>query len=262
MTKPPKETPAGEIPSGKIRINRLLSRYGLCSRRKADEWIAAGRVAIDGMVCMEVGVEVDPNTQRVAVDGKPLGAPPTFRYIALYKPAGVLTSCGDPHGRKTVMDLLPQELRGAGLFPVGRLDLDSEGLIILTNDGEWAGILAHPSHQIKKRYWVQIDRVMKLKNREQLERGVLLDGKRTLPARIHVYLRPPHSGKAFTIELKEGRNRQIRRMCSKIQCNVLALKRLEVGPVQLGHLKPGEWRDLDAGEIEKIRRLAVTNRPA
>ncbi len=242
-------------PPNRLRLNKILAQHGLCSRRKADDWIHDGRVALDGMICREVGKLVDPTTQQVSVDGRPLDHKPPLVYIALNKPRGAVSTCSDPQGRKTVLDLIDEETRSAGLFPVGRLDSDSEGLILMTNDGEWNQILLHPSHQVWKVYRVTTDRDLTPNIKKRLERGVEIDGKRTHPARITM------KGKSglrnnFDISIREGRNRQIRRMLARCRLTALTLKRTEIGPISLGKLDTGEWRYLNKNEIQSIQKLS------
>ena len=240
-----------------IRLNKLIARHGFCSRRKADEWIQAGRVAIDGIICREVGVQVDPLSQDIAVDGKELeNAPPAY-YILLNKPTGVITSRTDPQNRKTVLDLLPEQFVKAGVNPVGRLDYDSEGLIILTNDGDWSQILLHPRHQIWKEYIVKTDKAILPSHKKRLERGVLINAKLTLPSRVSMDQTDLSSQKRFSISIREGRNRQIRRMCSAIGLSVVALKRVKIGPIKMDSLEKGKWRHLLKTEINEILQIDV-----
>ena len=147
-----------KLPQNLLRLNRFLARHGICSRRKADELIQSGRISIDGMVCREVGTEVDPEKQRIAFDGKVLEQEPPRVYMILNKPLDVVTTKSDPQRRKTVLDMFPQEIVRLGIFPVGRLDSDSEGLLLLSNDGDWTQILLHPGHQVWKEYQVQTDK--------------------------------------------------------------------------------------------------------
>ncbi|MBN2328510.1 MAG: rRNA pseudouridine synthase [Candidatus Omnitrophica bacterium] len=247
MTTKPNQTE-----NQKIRLNKLLARFGLCSRRKADEWIREGRVSVGGIVCREVGVQVDPIQTQVAVDGKPLKNAPPHYYIVLNKPAGYVTTRRDPQRRKTVLDLLPQKFIDAGVFPVGRLDFDSEGLLLLTNDGDWAQILLHPRHQIWKEYIVQIDKPLSSKEKSQLEQGVPLDGQSTLPAIISPPFSALQGGRRFVLAIREGRNRQIRRMCAAIGLKVLSLKRQKMGPIRLKKLEIGKWRLLQDSEVNAV----------
>ncbi|MEW6236577.1 MAG: pseudouridine synthase [Candidatus Omnitrophota bacterium] len=238
-----------------IRLNRLLAQYGLCSRRKADEWIAAGRVSINGLVCRQLGAAVDPETQQIAVDGVLLTERPAIYYIALNKPKGVVTTRQDPQGRRTVMDLLSPEHRKAGVFPVGRLDHDSEGLLLITNDGDWSQILLHPRHIVWKKYRVQTDKPMTETIRKKFSQGVKLEEKTTLPARVSHPAKDSCSGTVFHLSIREGRNRQIRRMCAAAGLNILSLKRLSVGPIELGDLPSGAWRTLTTEETQTVFHL-------
>ncbi len=238
-----------------IRLNKLLARHGFCSRRKADEWIKAGRVAIDGIICREVGIQVDPSNQDIVVDGNELETAPPLYYILLNKPTGVITSRTDPQNRKTVLDLLPEQLVKAGVNPVGRLDFDSEGLLLITNDGDWSQILLHPRHQIWKEYIVKTDQEILPNHRKRLERGVLIDEKLTLPSRISVDPADSSSQKRFSISIREGRNRQIRRMCSVIGLTVVSLQRIKMGPIRLGSLEKGKWRHLLKTEINEVLQI-------
>ena len=200
---------------------------------------------------------MDPAIQQIIVDGRKIEQVPAKVYLALHKPAGILTTKMDPQGRRIVMDLLPKEYQRAGVFPVGRLDRDSEGLLLLTNDGEWAGLLVHPRHQLCKRYRVELERPLSSAEARQLEEGIWLDGKRTLPAKIRA-LR--EGGRKLVLELREGRNRQIRKMCRRLGHEVIHLARIAVGPIELGELPPGEWRPLRQEEVEEVRRTATPAR--
>ncbi len=235
-----------------IRINHLLARYGFCSRRKADDWVRAGRVSVDGVICRQVGTRVDPGEQRIAVDGKLLQKPPVYEYIALHKPRGVITTTNDPRGRPTVMEYLPSELKSKGIFPVGRLDFDSEGLLLMTNDGDWGRILLHPSHRIWKTYLVRTDRPLTRHARERLERGIELDWKRTLGAKIKTMSANEEKKFSFFFSIREGRKRQIRRMCAAVGLSILSLKRISVGSIELNELETGTWRRLRPEEVECV----------
>lgn len=214
---------------------------------------------MDGVVCRELGTLVDPDRQRIAVDGKLLENAPSASYILLNKPVGVVTTRSDPQGRRTVLDLLPAAIVDAGVFPVGRLDYDSEGLLILTNDGDWAQVLLHPRREMWKEYRVQTDKPLSLDGKSFLERGVDLDGSRTLPARI-VFQHAGASNDAwFSIAIREGRNRQIRRMCKAAGLNVISLQRIKMGPILLGKLPIGDWRELRNDEVEAVRQFKKKN---
>jgi pseudouridine synthase len=243
------------LPSEPIRLNKLLARYGLCSRRKADEWIQTGRVAIDGIICREMGTQVDPTRERITVDGKDLEIAPELTYIAFNKPINVLCTKDDPQGRKTVMDCLSEELNSKGIFPVGRLDQDSEGLLLLTNNGDWAQVLVHPKHEIWKEYFVITDKPLHSEKLNILKSGVNIEGQLTLPAKIRVQKGDNQIQNRFYISIREGRNRQIRKMCKAVGLNVQKLKRTKIGPIQLGNLKLGNWRHLSDEEIQMIEAL-------
>ncbi|MFB3788053.1 MAG: pseudouridine synthase [bacterium] len=253
MTQPPSP------PRNLIRLNKFLARHGLCSRRQADEWILAGRVAVDGLIQRTVGVQVDPSRQTVAVDGRPLTQAPPLLYIALHKPLGVVTTCQDPQGRKTVLDLLPESWQGQGVFPVGRLDYDSSGLLLLTNDGGWGQILLHPRHQVWKEYRVTTDQVLTPDQRKWLEQGVVLDNQRTAPARVTLLKSGEVESRRFQIAIREGRNRQIRRMCAAVGVTVVSLRRVRIGSINLGKLPPGACRPLTPEEVNSIFQLGQSH---
>lgn len=236
-------------PAPTIRLNKLLAERGLCSRREADRWIEQGRVSVDGLVCRELGVGIDVNAQSVCIDGKPIPAKPDTVYLALNKPVGVVTTRRDPQGRTTVMNLIDDAMRESGVFPVGRLDADSEGLLLLTNDGIWSQALIHPSREVWKEYHVEVDKPLSDKQVHSLREGVILDGTPTLPAKLKQS--GPKSTK-FYISIREGRNRQIRRMCKKVGLNVIRLKRTRIADISLGKLASGHWRPLNKTEIESI----------
>ncbi len=234
-----------------IRLNKLLAQHGLCSRRKADEWIAAGRVSIDGIVCKELGATVDPEKQTIRVDGKILKEKPASLYLALNKPAAVMTTKHDPQGRCTVMEFLSKEHLRAGVFPVGRLDYESEGLIIFTNDGDWSQKLLHPSHLVWKTYEVQTDEVLTSGKKDRLKKGVKVDRKKTLPAKVY-QKKEQKEKNIFILAIREGRNRQVRKMCESVGLKVKKLRRLSVGPIHLGSLPLGQYRKLTKEEIQKV----------
>lgn len=232
-----------------FRLNKLITEYGLCSRRRADEWIFEGKVAVDGVVCREPWHPVNPARQRVMIHGKPLRHPPPKLYVALYKPAGTLSTRTDPYKREKVVDLLPKKFKKAGVYPVGRLDGDSEGLILLSNDGEWTHHVIHPRHVVWKEYQVEVQRSLQNTELRQLASGIELDGQKTLPANVWPTTEDP---KVFHIEIREGRNRQIRRMCSALGLKVKRLVRLRIGDIHLGGLEAGQWRYLEDWEASSI----------
>lgn len=237
-----------------VRLQKFLSRAGVSSRRKGEELIAAGRVRVDGEVVTEPGTRVDPDRSSVEVDGREVERPP-LRWVAVHKPPAVITSRDDPEGRTTVYDLLP-EGPVQDLFHVGRLDYMSEGLLLLCNEGDTAHGLLHPSRRVPKRYEVGVVGAPGPGLPRRLLEGVELDDG---PARAAAAsLLPAQTGReaALLLTLEEGRNREIRRMLEALDVGVRYLKRLSFGPVELGDLEPGEWRDLEAAEVRALRRAA------
>ncbi len=228
-----------------------MPHYGLCSRRKAEEWILEGRISVDGLICRDVGTQVDVDKQSVHVDGKPLETAPETIYLAIHKPRGYITTSNDPQGRKIVLDLLPNKFKNKGLFPVGRLDAESEGLLLLTNNGEWSQILLHPSHQVWKEYEIECNKPVTHDHLAKLAQGIILDGKKTLPAKIEKLDSPNR----FLMQIREGKNRQIRRMCNALGLKVERLRRVKIGPIELGSLESGKFRPLTSKEIKEIWAL-------
>jgi len=209
--------------------------------------IEEGRVTVDGEVA-ELGRRVDTKTQRVEVDGVTVSASPDLVYYLLNKPAGVVTTASDTHGRPTVVELVPTEPR---VFPVGRLDADTEGLLLLTNDGDLAHRLTHPSFGIEKEYLAEVDGEPSAADVRRLRRGVELDDGITAPARVSVV-----APRAVRITIHEGRNRQVRRMCEAVGHPVVRLVRTRIGPIVERSLAPGKWRALSAAEIRKLQAAA------
>ena len=225
------------------RIQKVLARAGIGSRRVCDELVAEGRVTVDGVVA-EIGQRVEPQTAKVAVDGVPVPVSPDHVYYLLNKPAGVVTTAADPQGRRTVVDLVPGEPR---VFPVGRLDADSEGLLILTNDGDLAQLLTHPSHGVEKEYLVEVAGEPSPGALRTLRQGVELEDGRTAPARV------ARAGPgALKIVIHEGRNRQVRRMCDAVGHPVRRLVRTRIGAVADRSLRPGAWRALRPRELRQL----------
>jgi pseudouridine synthase len=245
---------------GQQRLQKIISAAGVASRRLAEELIAQGRVEVNGKVIRELGTKADPGVDEVKVDGRRIREQKRKRYILLYKPRSYVTTRSDPQGRPTVMDLL----KGVKeyVYPVGRLDYDSEGLLLLTNDGELATRLMHPSHEIEKVYEARVRGVPAAEDLERLARGVVLDGKRTAPAKIRVADRPiktTASGAEYTfveVVLREGRQRQVRRMFELIGHPVGRLRRMRIGPIVDEQIPIGHWRELDEQELSKLRRAA------
>lgn len=234
--------------SRKVRLNRALSLCGVESRRKADALIEAGRVKVNGKQVLDFSFQVDLDCDRLFVDGHELELF-SLDYIAFNKPRGILTTCADDRGRRTVLDVLPSEL--AHLKPVGRLDYDSEGLLILTNDGDLAAALTHPSHEVPKLYRVTVGGTLSDLDLRTLASGVRLSEGVTKQARVRKISANSRST-TFEIELREGRNRQVRRMCAKLGLSVIRLVRVAIGGLQLGHLEAGSWRRLTSHELSVL----------
>lgn len=234
-----------------MRLQKYMAQCEVASRRKCEVLIASGRVTINGETVRLMGQEINPEQDTVCLDGKRLEPQQHAIYIVLYKPAGVIVSHGDPQGRKTVMDLLGGSI-SERIFPIGRLDYETEGVLLLTNDGEFANIVAHPSHQIDKRYYVEAGGSISEEKLWALKKGIILDEKKTAPAEIFNVRRTPEST-SFFIVIHEGRNRQIRRMVEGVGHSVRYLRRDQVGPVTLAGLECGQWRNLTDLEIKKLR---------
>lgn len=242
----------------KVRVQKLIAESGLCSRRKAEELIAGGKVTINGRTC-SLGDKADPHADIIAVNGKRIGgAPREKRYIMLNKPRGYITSMSDEQGRRIAAELLDGvEER---VVPVGRLDRNSEGLLLFTNDGEFANEITHPSRHVSKTYRVTIDGKVSEEQIMRLTSGVELDdGKVTLPCGVEVLVEQPERT-VLRITIKQGLNRQIRRMCAAVGLQVGRLRRTAIGGVKLGMLKTGEWRDLTKDEL-RILRAAIGKSP-
>ena len=242
-----------------IRLNKLLSIHGVASRRAADELIAQGRVELNGAVVTELGTKADPDHDDIRVDGRRLKAAPVKRYLLLYKPAGVVATRSDPQRRKTVIDLVAAAGVKGYFYPVGRLDYDSEGLIILTNDGAFAEQVTHPRYELERTYEAVVEGVPDDRDLERLRKGVPIEGRRTLPAKVR-QLRVV-SGKRGTqavleFVIREGRNRQVRKMCDAIAHPVARLRRTRIGTVGDSALKPGAFRDLNPAEIRQLTKGA------
>ncbi len=237
------------------RLQKVIASAGICSRRKAEELIRAGRVSVNGDVVTHMGVQVDVHRDKIEVDGRRIAAEP-FRYIALHKPAGVVSTAKDPENRKTVLDLVPSDIR---LYPVGRLDYDTEGLILLTNDGALTHRLTHPSYEVDKVYEAVLQGEVTRGAIKQLQSGVELDDGPTEPAKVSV-LESGGGQSRILLTIHEGRNRQVRRMAEAVGFPVVRLKRLSVGPVELGRLKKGEWRPLTAAEVGRLRAMVGLER--
>lgn len=236
------------------RLQNILAAAGVASRRGAARIIEEGRVSVDGAVCREPGARFEPGAVAIAVDGEKIGASERKRTIMLYKPVGVLSSMDDPFGGRTVRDLMLEAGIKERLVPVGRLDKDSEGLLLMSNDGDLAFRLTHPRFEHEKRYSVRVAGRWSLDKLELLRGSVRMeDGYMTRPARVAVIdVRRDNTAKLEFV-LKEGHKRQIRQMCSAAHLVVLSLKRIAIGGLRLPpEMKPGEWRDLTAEELEAL----------
>jgi 23S rRNA pseudouridine2605 synthase len=238
--------------AAKERLNKFLSRCGLASRRGADELIAAGRVSVDGRVVRELGISIDPARSKVAVDGKTVRPPAGFGYHAFNKPAGYLCSRGDPFGRPTIYDLLPEELRG--LKYVGRLDQDTEGLLLLTDDGDLIERLTHPRHGLVRAYLARLSGEISDPELRPLRRGVSFEGEVYQPARVRLLEGGSGGGDALvSVEISEGRKREVKMMFRAIGRRVEWLRRVSFGPIELGGLPPGEVRQLTDNELSSLK---------
>lgn len=236
-----------------MRLQKFLARAGVASRRGSEDLMTAGRVAVNGVVVTELGAKVDPACDRVAVDGREVTLSDAPAYLALNKPTGYVTTMSDPHGRPTVADLVPAD-EYPGLFPIGRLDLDTSGLLLFTTDGELGHRLLHPKFHVTKRYKVEVDGTPTPADFDSLRRGVELDDGLTAPAEVRAIRLGATSEAEITI--REGRKRQIRRMFSAVGHPVLELHRVSFGPISIGELAPGTVRTLAAEEVAALKRSA------
>jgi 23S rRNA pseudouridine2605 synthase len=256
-----------------IRLQKLLSQAGIASRRAAEKLIAEGRVSVNGVTVREMGTKADPASDDVRVDGVRIKGAQRHRYILLNKPVGFVSTRSDPQRRATVMDLL--EGVREYVYPVGRLDYDTEGLLLLTNDGELAAQLTHPSHGVDRTYEARVAGIPDEEALQRLRQGIPLDGRRTAPADVALLTRSrpaldrqssANRGRdesLLRMTIREGRNRQVRRMCEAVGHPVRALKRIRIGSLQDRRLKPGQWRELTADEVRALRVLvARTRQPA
>ena len=241
--------------SGGIRLQKIISQAGLASRRAAEKLIAEGRVSVNGETVHEMGTKADPGRDDIRVDGRRVKAAERPRYILLYKPTGYVTTRSDPQRRPTVVDLLGGVREY--VYPVGRLDYDTEGLLLLTNDGELAARLTHPRHGVERTYEARVAGMPDEAAVERLRRGIPLDGRRTLPAEVSVLnkRRGDRDG-ILSITIREGRNRQVRRMLEAVGHPVKKLARVGIGPLSDRGLKPGTWRELTAQELRVLRQTA------
>ncbi len=230
-------------------LDRILSKAGLGSRTEARSWIGSGRVSVNGRLIQTPDHWVNPLRDKILLDGKPLERAER-RYILLYKPKGYLTTYRDPEGRKTVYDLIPKVSEFVGT--VGRLDLDTSGLLLLTNDNDLAEYITNPEHHVSKMYMVKASTVLTVEQLDQLRNGVTLDDGPTRPAQVTL-LRNTAKYSFIEITISEGRNRQVRRMLEAVGSKALKLVRVRLGPLSLTGLRMGEWRDLTPAEVAMLR---------
>ena len=233
-----------------MRLNKYIASAGVCSRRKADELIANGNVKVNGASVREHGVQVEPG-DVVAVNGKVIEEPADKIYVAVNKPLGYITSMDDDKGRATVAELvddIPERL-----FPVGRLDYNTTGLLIMTNDGNFANAITHPSRRISKAYRVSVRPKVTDEQITVLTSSMMIDGRETYPAEVRVVSNEPDKS-VLEVILHEGRNRQIRRLCEAAGLETVRLKRIAIGQLTLGHLRPGEYRELTKDEVSLLKR--------
>jgi len=234
------------------RLQKVLAHAGVASRRACEELILAGKVKVDGKQVRELGVKVDPEKSVIEVEGQVISGKEKLQYILLYKPAGYVSTVHDPQKRRTVMDLISGIKER--VYPVGRLDYDTSGLLLLTNDGKLTNELIHPSREVKKTYRTLVKGVPPGKILGELSRGIMLEDGKTAPAEVK--LKKIENGNALIdITIHEGRNRQVRRMFEAVGYPVIRLKRISFGPLEIGKMKPGDWRHLTSREVETLKRL-------
>jgi pseudouridine synthase len=244
------------------RLQKILSQAGIASRRASEQLIAEGRVTVNGRTVREMGVKADLAVDDIRVDGRRIKGPQRHRYILLNKPAGYVTTRSDPQRRRTVLDLLGGVREY--IYPVGRLDYDTEGLLLLTNDGDLAARLTHPRHGIERTYEARVAGMPDDDAIDRLRRGIPLDGRRTQPATVVLLNKAPATRLAgrkepeglLRITIREGRNRQVRRMCEAVGHPVTKLIRKRIGPLSDRQLKPGQWRELRPEEVRALQKAA------
>ena len=242
------------------RLQKILSTAGISSRRASETLITEGRVTVNGKPVTTLGSKADPDTDDIRVDGRRVKAPARRRYLLMYKPRGYITSRLDPEQRPTVLDLLNTGGVRDYVYPVGRLDYESEGLLLLTSDGDLAEKLMHPSHAVPREYHVRVRGVPDAETIDRLSRGVVLDGRKTAPAEVTMIKSIASStgeDAILSVLIHEGRNRQVRRMCEAVGHPVSRLKRVRIGPITDDDIRPGEFRDLSDKEVAALKREAA-----
>ena len=237
-----------------VRLQKILSTAGVASRRAAEKLIVEGRVSVNGQTVRELGSKADPDADEIRVDDRRVKGAQQLRYFLLNKPGGYVTTRSDPENRPTVLDLL----KGVReyVYPVGRLDYNSEGLLILTNDGDLAATLTHPRHEVERVYEAQVLGVPDAHDLDRLARGIPIDGRRTAPARVELVgagRRPQGATSVLRITIHEGRTRQVRSMCDAIGHPVRALRRVRIGPLTDSKLRLGTYRELTAAEVARLK---------
>ena len=242
--------------ANKIRLQKYMSECGIASRRKSEELIEQGKVRVNGAVA-SLGDKVNPKKDTVTVNGKKLVKQKEYKYIMLHKPRGFITTMSDEMDRKCVAQLISDV--PARVYPVGRLDRDSEGLLLFTNDGEFANALTHPKKHVSKTYRVTVRPGVTEEQLAAITEGIIIDDRKTAPAEVHVVTKEENRV-VLEIILYEGRNRQIRKMCEQLGLEVARLKRTAVGSVKLGMLKQGDWRELSEEEVRKLMLAAGLER--
>lgn len=233
-----------------MRLQKFIAECGIASRRSAEKMIESGRVYVNGELVDYMGCVIDPDCDVVEIDGRVIKQESRKYYIMLNKPKNYVTTVSDDLGRPTVMQLVSDI--NARIYPVGRLDFDTTGLLIMTNDGEFANILTHPRHVVNKAYIARIDKPLDEAQLQRLRSGIELDGSMTAPAKAE-NIKHPQKGYEVKITIHEGKNRQVRRMLDAVGANVMSLKRIAVGSLTLGNLPEGKWRRLSDAEINKLR---------
>jgi 23S rRNA pseudouridine2605 synthase len=237
------------------RLQKYMARCGVASRRSCEKIIKQGRVSVNGQTVHEMGVKINPAIDIVRVDGKVISPEKEYIYILLNKPTGYITSVSDPLGRPTVLDLIGDV--HSRIYPVGRLDYDSEGLLLLTNDGDLAYYLTHPKYEIKKEYYVKVIGNPREKDIETLRKGVNIGGYTTWPAQVE-RIKSSDNNSVFRIIIHEGKNRQVRRMFEAIGHPVVHLRREKLANLALGSLKVGDWRFLTQKEVEELKAIVLS----
>jgi len=242
----------------KERLQKIIAQAGLASRRKAEEWIVQGRVTVNGTVTTELGTKADPGDDVIQVNGIQIGPSENKVYIALHKPYGYISSTTDPQGRPTVTSLIKKDI-AERMFPVGRLDFDTEGLLLLTNDGAFSQALLHPKSRVPRTYQVKVKGIPPQKAIDRLEKGIVIDGAKTWRANIRITGKTKNNS-WLEVVLWEGRNRQIKKMFEAVGTRVLRIIRTAFGPVSLDDLKAGTYRYLQKREIKEIKKLATSQK--